>query len=140
MIELVTKYFANWGDCQVTYTFEGYKNGEMVKSVTRTAVNSLDFNVKADKTELIEDETYDVTRIEIVSVDQCGNRLPYDNTLVNVKIDGDAEVIGPDKFALVGGARAFWVKTKGKTSNVTVTVSVEGRGEKEIVLNVKKVK
>ncbi len=140
MIEIVTKYFANWGDCQVTYTFEGYKNGEMVKSVTRTAVNSLDFNVKADKTELVEDETYDVTRIEVISVDQCGNRLPYDNTLVSVKIDGDAEVIGPDKFALVGGVRAFWVKTKGKTSNVKVTVSVEGRGEKEIDLNIKKVK
>lgn len=139
MVNLVTKYFANWGDSQVTYTFEGYKNGKMVKSVTRTAANSLDFTVKADKTELVEDETYDVTRIEVISVDQCGNRLPYDNSLVKVSIDGDAEVIGPDSFALVGGARAFWVKTKGKTSDIKVAVSVEGRGEKEIDLSIKKV-
>ncbi len=140
IVNLVTKYFANWGDCQVAYTFEGYKNGELVKTVTKTAVNELDFTVKADKTELVEDETYDVTRIEVVSTDDYGNRLPYDNTLVNVSIKGEAEIIGPSSFALLGGARAFWVKTKGKSDDVKVKISLASRGEKEIDLKVTKVK
>ncbi len=138
IVNFVTKYFANWGDCQVAYTFEGYKNGVLVKTVTRTAVNELDFTVKADKTELVEDETYDVTRIEIVSTDDYGNRLPYDNTLVNVSIDGEAEIIGPSSFALVGGARAVWVKTKGKSSDVKVKVNLASRGEKSVELKVTK--
>ncbi len=137
-VDIVTKYFANWGDCQVEYKFEGYKNGKLVKSVTRTAVNSLDFTVCADKSELIEDETYDVTRIEVVSVDQFGNRVNYDNSLVDVSVKGEAEVIGPDRFALIGGARAFWIKTKGKTDDVKIIISVDGRGEKELYIKVKK--
>lgn len=135
---IITKYFANWGDEQVTYRFDGYKDGELVKSVTRTAVMSKSLSVSADSTELVEDATYDVTRIEVLGVDQNNNRLHFANDTVKVTIDGPAKVIGPDNFALVGGGRAFWIKTVGKSGKITVTVESEDLGKKVIELNATK--
>ena len=139
MVDLITKYFANWGDEQVEYRFDGYKDGKLVKSVTRTAVKSQALTVKADSLTLTEDKTYDVTRIELMCVDQNGNRLPFANNAINISVDGPVSVIGPEQFALVGGARAFWVRTTGKSGKATVTVTCEGLGTHTIELDVKKV-
>lgn len=138
MVDLVTKYFANWGDEQVEYRFDGYKNGILVKSVTRTAANSQSLVVKADSNTLIEDKTYDVTRVELMCVDQNSNRLPFANNSIKVTVDGPAKVIGPDEFALIGGARAFWIKTTGKSGKVTVTVKGENLGEHKLSFSVTK--
>lgn len=132
MVDLVTKYFANWGDEQVEYRFDGYKNGILVKSVTRTAANGQSLAVKADCDTLTEDKTYDVTRIELMCVDQNGNRLPFANNSIKVEIDGPAKVIGPDEFALIGGARAFWIRTTGKSGEVKVKLTGENLGEKTL--------
>ena len=133
MVDLITKYFANWGDEQVEYRFDGYKNGILVKSVTRTAVNSQNLSVKADSDTLIEDKTYDVTRIELICTDQNGNRLPFANNSIKIDIDGPAKVIGPEEFSLIGGARAFWIRT-----TVTVTVKGENLGEHTLSFKVTK--
>ncbi len=124
--DIVTKYFANWGNEQITYTFEGYKNGLLVKTITRTAVNKVSLIAKADSAVLHEGDTYDVTRIELRAVDQNGNQLPFANNAVKITVDGPAKVIGPDSFALIGGDRAFWVRTAGGKGNITVTVEAEG--------------
>lgn len=134
MVDLVTKYFANWGNEQVTYSFEGYKDNMLVKTITRTAVKSTDFTAIPDKTTLTEDVTYDVTRIELVAHDQNGNRLPYCNESLSVKIDGPAKVIGPESFSLIGGVRAFWVRTTGKSGKVNITVSSETMGTETVSL------
>ncbi len=139
MVDLVTKYFANWGDEQVEYRFDGYKDGKLVKSVTRTAVKSQALTMKADSLTLTEDKTYDVTRIELMCVDQNGNRLPFANNAINISVDGPVKVIGPEQFSLVGGARAFWVRTTGKSGKATVAVSGEGLGTHTVELDVKKI-
>lgn len=133
--DIVTKYFANWGNEQVTYRYDGYKDGKLVKSVTRTAVNSLSLSVKPDSDTLVEKATYDVTRVELRALDQNGNQVPYANNAVTVTVDGSAKIIGPDKFALIGGDRAFWIRTAGKSGEIKITVSVQDIGEQTLILN-----
>ena len=132
--DIVTKYFANWGDEQVTYTFEGYKDSKLVKTVTKTAVNGTDFTLTADCDTLVEANTYDVTRVELIGIDDHGNRLPYANNAVNIKVTGAGELIGPENVALIGGVRAFWIKTNGKSGDIKVKVTVDGMGSKELRL------
>lgn len=134
IVNIITKYFANWGDEQVEYSFEGYKNGECVKTVTKTAVNSISLTAEADSTELFERESYDVTRVELVAVDQNNNRLPFAGHRVSVKVKGAGKLIGPSDFALIGGARAFWVKTNGKTGNISISISAEHMAEVNLTL------
>ena len=133
--DIVTKYFANWGNEQITYTFEGYKDGQLIKTITRTAVNEISLIAKADSTVLHEGDTYDVTRIELCAVDQNGNRLPFANNAVNIRVDGPAKVIGPSSFALIGGDRAFWVRTIGKKGDIKLTVEAEGMETQVIELS-----
>lgn len=140
MVDFVTKYIANWGDEQVEYRFDGYKNGMCVKSVTRTAVNEQHLRVKADSDTLVEDKTYDVTRIELVCVDQNGNRLPFANNSIKVAIDGPAKIIGPEEFSLIGGGRAFWIRTTGKPGKITVNITGENVGTQTLSLNSVKIK
>ncbi len=134
MVDLVTKYIGGWGDEQVTYRFEAYKDGECVKTVIKTAVSELHLDVSADSLNLKEGDTYDATRIEIVTKDQNDNRVPFADSVVTVKVDGPAKIIGPSEFALVGGDRAFWLRTTGKKGKIKVTINASGIGEKTLEL------
>lgn len=125
MFDIVTKYIGGWGNEQITYAFEGYKDGECVATVVRTAVTELHLDVKADAEVLREGDTYDATRIEIIARDQNGNRVPFADSSVKVTVKGAAKLIGPAEFPLVGGDRAFWIRTNGEKGNITVTVDAK---------------
>lgn len=134
MFDIVTKYIGGWGNEQITYAFEGYKNGECVATVVRTAVTELHLDVKADATVLKEEDTYDATRIEIIAKDQNGNRVPFADSSVKVTVKGAAEIIGPSEFPLVGGDRAFWIRTNGQKGDITVTVDAKSIGKVKLDL------
>ena len=134
MFDLVTKYIGGWGEEQITYRFEGYKDGECVATVVRTAVESLHLEVNADSNTLKQGDTYDATRIELVVKDQNGNRVPFADSSVKVTVDGPATVIGPTEFPLIGGDRAFWIRTNGKKGKIKITINASGIEEKTIEL------
>ena len=137
--DIVVKYIANWGGNQVEYKFEGYKDGELVKTIVKTNVTGKHFTARADKTELLEKETYDVTRIEMEILDQNNNRLPYDNSVFTVKVEGPGKVIGPEEFAMIGGDRAFWIRTTGASGDITVTISSPDFESQTLTLHAEKV-
>lgn len=139
LVDLITKYFANWGDEQTSYRFDGYSNGELVKSIVKTAVKGLNIRIKADATTLVENETYDVTRISLIATDQNENRLYYANNNIKVEINGPAEIIGPSEFALLGGARAFWVRTIGESGDITINITGENFAAQSLSLTSVKV-
>ena len=138
IVGIVEKYIGGWGEEQVSYRFEGYIGNTLVKTVTRTAVNKVSFTAVPDSDKLCEDETYDVTRIELVAREQNGNKLPYIDETLHVSVDGPVKVIGPDTFSLIGGDRAFWVRTTGKSGNAKITVTSENIGEQVVNLTVEK--
>ena len=119
---------------QITYRFEGYQDGECVATVVRTAVTALNLEVNADSNILKQGDTYDATRIELVVKDQNGNRVPFADSTVKVSVDGPATVIGPTEFPLIGGDRAFWVRTNGKKGKIKITINASGIEEKTIEL------
>lgn len=139
-VDLFGKYLSNWGGSYNCYKFEGYIDGKCVKTVTRTSLTNMNLEVKADSHELIESDTYDVTRITLRALDQNGNQMPFASNGITVKATGPIEVIGPENFSLIGGDRAFWVRTKGKSGKGIVKISAESLGEYFVDVSVKKVK
>ena len=136
---LFGKYVTSWGGKQVTYKFEGLNSkGEVVVTTEKGSVFEASLYAKADADTLVEDETYDVTRIVLKAVSQCGNVLPYDNTAIQIKTTGPVEVIGESNVALIGGQRGVWIKTTGKSGKATVTFSAGKLGEKTLEFNVVK--
>lgn len=134
MVDIVTKYVGGWGNEQITYSFEGYINDECVATVVKTAVTELCLDVKADSRVLHEGDTYDATRIQIIARDQNGNRVPFADSAVKVTVNGAASLIGPSEFPLIGGDRAFWIRTNGEKGNISVTVSAHGIGKVKLDL------
>lgn len=137
MFDLVTKYIGGWGDKQVSYTFEGYKDGKLVKTVVKSAVTELHINASADSYTLKQGDTYDATRIELTALDQNGNRAPFADVPCKISVKGPAEIIGPKEFSLIGGDRAFWIRTTGEKGDITVTIDAKSFGKTRLDLKAK---
>ena len=131
-------FVTNWGGKQVTYKFEGYKNGEIVCEVEKGSVSKASLFAKADSVKLVEEDTYDVTRVVIKAVSEYGNVLPYSNDVVTLEAKG-VDIIGPKTFSLIGGQRAVWVKTNGKKGKASLTIKSD-IGNETIEFEVDKVK
>ena len=71
---------------------------------------------------LKEIESYDVACVRIHAVDENGNILYYYNDPVLLKLEGDAELIGPKVIGLSGGMGGTYVKSIGKAGKATLTV------------------
>ena len=120
--ELYGKYAALWGGKATNYRFEGLKDGAVVATHISGSVFQPRLEVKADSAVLCEGDTYDVTRVTCRALSQYNNVLNYAFDAVSVTTSDGLEVIGPDSFSLMGGRRAFWVRTKGKKGVFDVAV------------------
>ncbi len=127
-IALYGKYIANWGQKSTHYRFIGFVNEEPVCEITRSTESVYKLTAYADKQDLTESETYDVTRIVIRHEDANHQPLYYDQSIICVQIDGPLEILGPSTFALIGGVRAFWVKTIGLEGPARITLTSD-RGQ-----------
>lgn len=137
IVKLVEKYVGNWGDEQVEFKFEGYKDGELVKTVVKTASNTVKLDIRADSCELEQGDTYDVSRVVVCAVDQNGNRLPYCSEALTLVPSGAVDLIGPDTVSLIGGDVAFWVRTNGKKGKGKVAICTAHYGVYEVQFDVK---
>ncbi|MHB8064172.1 MAG: glycoside hydrolase family 2 protein [Ruminiclostridium sp.] len=138
-VRLFGTYVSNWGAKRITFKFEGYKDGQLVKTVIKATATSAHLEVLPDSLQLNESETYDVTRIVIKALDENGNLLTYSNDAMNIETEGPVEIIGPKCVALIGGARAFWIKTIGQAGTGIVTIKSEKYGDNRIVFEVTKI-
>ncbi|HWQ58453.1 MAG TPA: glycoside hydrolase family 2 TIM barrel-domain containing protein [Clostridia bacterium] len=132
-VDLFFRYVADWGCESVTYAFEGYKDGHLVASCRKGPAPSCALEALPDRTELREEETYDVCRVALRHIDALGNPMTYSCETVAIDVSGAGERIGPRTVTLAGGSTAFWVKTKGKGS-ISVKVTSERFGEQTLTL------
>ncbi len=75
--------------------------------------------LQADFPELRADGA-DMTRVAFKIVDRYGNRLPYTNQPVFLEIEGPADLIGENPFAVMGGQGAVYVRARHEPGQVTV--------------------
>ncbi|HAX72261.1 MAG TPA: beta-galactosidase [Firmicutes bacterium] len=133
---LYNKYVGAWGWKSLTYKFEGYKNDELVKTVVKSGVKEKSLAIEVDNHVLIESETYDATRIVCKAICQNKNLLPYANDALLIEVEGPIELIGPNLISLLGGARGFYIKTKGESGVGRITISSESYQTQKIEVEV----
>ena len=130
-VQLYNKYVGDWGGSATTYRFEAIKDGKVVKEIRKAPMTKVNFEIKADHTELKEDNTYYVAFIRIKAVDENGNVLNYYNDPVILSTEGEAAVIGPKAVSLSGGMGGTYVKSLGKAGSAKLTIKDnygEGKG------------
>ncbi len=135
-LRLFGTYVSNWGGQRISFRFEGYKNGEMVKSVTKSTLEVAHLKTEADSSVLVEADTYDVTRVVLKATDQNGNILTYANDAMTIETQGPIDIIGPKCIALIGGVRGFWIKTKGSSGKGILSIKSEKYGNGQLLFEV----
>lgn len=120
--QLFGKYIGNWGGNMLKFVFEGYKDGKLVKTVTKTSFKKLHLEVKCSSDKLIEKDTYDVAAVRISVCDEYGNVQPFFCDSLPLEIDGTGEIIGPSAARIRGGSGGTYIKTKGQ-GKITLKIS-----------------
>jgi beta-galactosidase len=89
-----------WGDLRI----DGYLKGQQVVSKTYSG-RGVDrkFSIRADDTELTADGA--------------------DATRVVFRVEGPAEIVGDNPFALTGGTGAVWIRAKGQAGTARLTAT-----------------
>lgn len=83
-------------------------------------------HLEADDSSLYNDRVEE-TRIVAYFEDENGNRMYGHQGVALVSVEGDLELIGPDILPVMGGAVAFWVKTKANGREGTAAVTVRSQ-------------
>ena len=125
-VNLYGKYVANWGGESTAWRLDGIKDGKVVASVTCCPSPNLRLEVKASHTVLQEGATYDMAAVRVRIVDGYGNPAPYAQLPVRFRVDGAADLVGPDVVTAEGGMCGTYIRTNYHRGKVILTVSAQG--------------
>ncbi|MGB2634645.1 MAG: glycoside hydrolase family 2 TIM barrel-domain containing protein [Candidatus Acidiferrum sp.] len=111
------KVVRGWGDLRI----EGYIQGKQViaKTLSGKGIDQK-FELLPDDTNLVADGA-DTTRVVLRVTDEYGAIRPFANDAIKLELDGPAEIIGDNPFALIGGTGAIWVRAKEQAGTVRLT-------------------
>ena len=138
---LFGKYIGNWGGKVTKFRFDGIKNGEVVKTVIKSAMTESKLIVDVSSNELIEDATYDVTAIRIKITDENGNVLSFYNKPAVIETSGPVEILGPALADINGGMGGVYIRSIGEAGNATVKITLPDQNLSSVIeLNIKKAK
>lgn len=120
-VDLYGKYVGDWGGTSTVYRFEAIKNGEIVKTVVKEPMRKVHLAAQADHYTLKEENSYDVATIRIQARDENENLLNFFDEPVVLKVEGPAELIGPQIITMRGGMGGTYLKTTGKSGIVKLS-------------------
>ena len=112
-----------WGSEWEEAHFEGYVEG------VKVAEKTFSENVYPEKLILESDDynlntgSIDGTRLIVKLVDKFNNPLIYSNDIVQISVEGEGELIGPNLLPLNAGQCGFWIKSKGCQGNINIKVT-----------------
>src|SRR5882672_3605668 len=89
------------------------------------------FALRPDDTKLVGDGA-DTTRVVFRVTDEFGRIRPFANDPIKFDLDGPAEIIGDNPFALIGGTGAIWVRAKEQAGTVTLTATHPQLGKQQL--------
>ena len=122
----------DFGDLRI----EGYIGGKLVatKYMSGEGVDQK-FVLLPDEVELMADGA-DTTRIVMRVTDEYGNVRPFANDPIVLTLDGPAELIGDNPFALFGGRGAVWIRAKESAGKVKLTAKHPRLGQQVVELTI----
>jgi beta-galactosidase len=118
----------DWGDLRI----DGYIQGKQVISKTMSGSGAdRKFTLVADDTTLVADGA-DTTRIVLRVTDEFGNIRTYANDPITFKLEGPAELIGDNPFALIGGTGAVWIRAGEHPGTVRLVAKHPRLGSQDV--------
>jgi beta-galactosidase len=122
------KAVGNWGDLRI----DGYLQGKQVisKILSGRGIDQK-FALLPDDTHLNADGA-DSTRVVLRVTDEFGAIRPFANNAIKFELEGPAEIIGDNPFALIGGTGAIWIRAKEQPGTVVLTATHPQLGAQQL--------
>ena len=120
--DLYGKYIGNWGGAATVWRLDAITDGKVVASKIYCPTAALHLEVTASATELQEKASFDTAAVRIRVLDANGNIAPYAQIPVKLKLEGEAELVGPDVVTAEGGMCGTYVRTTGKAGTASLTI------------------
>jgi beta-galactosidase len=118
----------NWGALRL----EGYIDGKLAITKNYSGNDREQrFEVVADDKTLVADGA-DATRVVLRVTDEYGNRRPFSDDPVSLRIEGPASIVGPSVLSLSGGVAAVWIRAWEVAGTVKLTATHATLGERTI--------
>ncbi len=119
---LYGKYISGWGDEAIVWRLDAEKNGDVVASVTCGPSTRLHLEARPSHTHLTEGDTYDMAAVRIRILDEHNCPASYAQLPVRFRLEGEAELVGPEVVTAEGGMTGTYVKTTGKRGQARLTI------------------
>lgn len=112
-----------WGENWQGLRIEAWRQGRLA-AVQELAANpyAARLTAAADDSTLWADGS-DGTRVVFRLEDQNGRRLPFNQAVLSLSLEGPGELIGPDTLPMPGGSAGLWVRAKARPG----TIRLRGR-------------
>jgi len=124
-----------WGDLRI----DGFINGKQVISKSLSgAGDDRKFTLSPDDLTLKADGA-DTTRVVLRVTDQFDAIRTYANDPIVFTLEGPAQLIGDNPFALIGGTGAVWIRAKEIAGKVRLTAKHPRLGTQTVEFNLKTV-
>ena len=123
LVDMFNAYVSSWGTVAKTYEFKGYKDGKLIKTEKFGPSFKSTLDVEMSKTELINEDTYDMLRISLRQIDEYKHVLNYSFMPIKVEVEGPIELMGPKEFTLVGGQVSMYIRSLNKKGEGVVKIS-----------------
>jgi len=118
----------DWGDLRI----DGYIQGKQVISKTMSGSGAdRKFTLVPDDTTLVADGA-DTTRIVLRVTDEFGNIRTYANDPITFILEGPAQLIGDNPFALIGGTGAVWIRAGEHPGTVRLVAKHPRLGSQDV--------
>ena len=78
----------------------------------------------------------DSTRVVLRVTDEFGAIRPFANDAIKFDLDGPAEIIGDNPFALIGGTGAIWIRAKEQPGTVVLTATHPQLGAQKLQIEI----
>jgi beta-galactosidase len=134
--DLFVRYVGRWGDALEPWTFVGWKDGQRTTEVRRGPHGASHLAVVPDQNTLHDGPTWDTVRVVIRHEDDQGQLLRYSQEAVTLATEGPIELVGPATVALVGGARAVWVRSLPEAGVGALVVRSPRFGDQSVTIRV----
>ncbi len=122
-VALYGKYIGNWGGEATVWRLIAVKDGEVVATYTCKPSAKLFLEATPSHVDLREGDTYDMAAVRIRILDENGNIAPYAQLPVRFRLEGPAELVGPDTATAEGGMTGTYLKTAGKSGEARLTIT-----------------
>ncbi len=109
-----------WGGDLEDLRVQGLINGDVVIEHRLSSTHVPHGLEITSHTTTLQADGADMARIVIRLIDRYGNTLPYFMPVVSLTLEGDADLIGENPLALVGGQTAVFVKARHTAGTVVI--------------------